>query len=150
MYHSIPVLNDRFFTTCVITAQQTDTDLIVVQLPFDINALPEEFKQRSQRHPNLRSPKFEYKPTQSEGSYQDDEAAKKKDGVSLVEGRYVSVEYVSVGNTGKDGQSEVTWKMATASDAAGKIPQFVTNTSLPGQVINDVPWFLNWVNGRRN
>ncbi|KAJ9109940.1 hypothetical protein QFC20_003140 [Naganishia adeliensis] len=63
---------------------------------------------------------------------------------SRVRGRYVSVEYVKE----VEGGSKVEWLMATSSCAAGSIPQFLTNWSLPGKVTEDVPSFVQYVNDK--
>ncbi|KAL7425081.1 hypothetical protein Q5752_000769 [Cryptotrichosporon argae] len=60
---------------------------------------------------------------------------------SRCRGKYVSVELV----TEEDGGARVDWKMATSSDAGGNIPRFVTNTSLPSKISEDVPAFLGWM-----
>jgi hypothetical protein len=52
--------------------------------------------------------------------------------------------------------SKVEWRMATSSDAggeafryssshAGNIPRFMTNSSLPSSISEDVPSFLKWM-----
>ncbi|KAI5450163.1 hypothetical protein NCC49_003312 [Naganishia albida] len=61
---------------------------------------------------------------------------------SRVRGRYVSIEYVRESEGGK----KVEWLMATASDAGGSIPQFLTNMTLPGKVTEDVPSFVHYLN----
>ncbi|KAK8849628.1 hypothetical protein IAR55_004963 [Kwoniella newhampshirensis] len=63
---------------------------------------------------------------------------------SRVRGKYVSVERVRELESG-DG---VEWRMATSSDAGGNIPRFVTNSSLPSSIAEDVPSFLKWMVGR--
>jgi hypothetical protein len=63
---------------------------------------------------------------------------------SRVRGRYVSVERVC-----EDAESGgVEWRMATCSDAGGNIPRFITNSSLPGSISQDVPAFLKYISGR--
>lgn len=57
-----------------------------------------------------------------------------------VRGKYVSVELVT-----EKGGAEVEWRMATSSDAGGNIPRFVTNSSLPRSIAEDVPSFLTWM-----
>ncbi|ORY34819.1 hypothetical protein BCR39DRAFT_592329 [Naematelia encephala] len=66
---------------------------------------------------------------------------KKGDEKSRVRGRYVSVERVRE----LDGGQRVEWRMATSSDAGGNIPRFVTNSSLPSSISEDVPSFLKWM-----
>jgi len=54
-------------------------------------------------------------------------------------GRYVSVERLLELENGK-----VEWRMATSSSPGGNIPQFVAESSMPGQISADVPHFLKW------
>lgn len=82
-----------------------------------------------------------------------------------VRGKYVSVERVQEMDKGR----QVEWRMATSSDAGGKhlivhiipsrwcnpiyahegnIPRFVTNSSLPNSIAEDVPSFLSWMVNR--
>ncbi|KIR39427.1 hypothetical protein I307_01304 [Cryptococcus deuterogattii 99/473] len=58
-----------------------------------------------------------------------------------VRGRYVSVERVQEMDKGR----QVEWRMATSSDAGGNIPRFMTNSSLPNSIAEDVPSFLSWM-----
>ncbi|KAF8559635.1 hypothetical protein OG21DRAFT_470638 [Imleria badia] len=56
-----------------------------------------------------------------------------------IKGRYVSVERLLELEDGK-----VEWRMATSSIPGGRIPSFVTESSMPGQIAADVPHFLKW------
>ncbi|KAK0521645.1 hypothetical protein OC842_006713 [Tilletia horrida] len=38
--------------------------------------------------------------------------------------------------------------MATQSDAKGSIPLFLSESSLPGKISEDVPEFVHWAQGR--
>ncbi|KAH8815182.1 hypothetical protein F5884DRAFT_167998 [Xylogone sp. PMI_703] len=60
---------------------------------------------------------------------------------SLVVGSYVSVERVRVLPT----NGEIEWIMATASNAAGVLPQWMQNMAVPGVVAKDVDYFLSWI-----
>ncbi|KAK4689424.1 hypothetical protein P7C73_g651, partial [Tremellales sp. Uapishka_1] len=60
---------------------------------------------------------------------------------SRVRARYVSVEEVRESHAG----GRVEWNMATSSDAGGNIPRFITNTSLPSKIAEDVPSFIEWM-----
>ncbi|THH07286.1 hypothetical protein EW145_g3479 [Phellinidium pouzarii] len=60
-------------------------------------------------------------------------------------GRYVSVERI---HQLEDGKTE--WRMATSSTPGGSIPGFLAQASAPGQIAQDVPMFLNWLNRRRD
>ena len=55
-------------------------------------------------------------------------------------GKYVSVELVTELEDGS-----VDWRMATSSDAGGSIPRFITNSTLPKSIAEDVPSFLSWM-----
>ncbi|CAD6985943.1 unnamed protein product [Tilletia controversa] len=73
------------------------------------------------------------------------EAAEQK---GYVRGAYASVEavYEASGSTG----SETHWKMATQSDARGSIPLFLSESSLPGQIVQDVPEFVHWARSHKS
>jgi hypothetical protein len=71
---------------------------------------------------------------------------------SRVRGKYVSVERVTEMDSGR----QVEWRMATSSDAGGEkgpnrklilgnIPRFITNSSLPSSIAEDVPSFMKWL-----
>ncbi|KAF8586551.1 hypothetical protein K439DRAFT_1408716 [Ramaria rubella] len=61
-----------------------------------------------------------------------------------VRGKYVSVERIKEGKEGI-----VEWAMATSSTPGGNIPQFIAETSMPGQIYKDVPHFLEWLKKNR-
>jgi len=53
--------------------------------------------------------------------------------------------YVSIERIRKlDGDGEVEWLMATASDARGVLPMWVQTRAVGGQVAKDVPNFFAW------
>jgi hypothetical protein len=135
MYHHIPVLSDRLFTTLVLTAQRSASSFIVIQIPFNSSTLSPEASARSAH----RNGKFAYNPTVAGSRTYQSENAKGKDGKAMVEGRYVSVEFVEVK------EEKVEWTMTTSSDAGGRLPQWVTEKSLPGQIAKDVGFFLDWL-----
>ena len=56
----------------------------------------------------------------------------------FVRGRYVSIEGIAEEN------GEVIWKMATASNAGGKVPKFVTELAMPSKTAEDVPSYMDW------
>ncbi|KAG1891353.1 hypothetical protein F4604DRAFT_1876468 [Suillus subluteus] len=60
-------------------------------------------------------------------------------------GRYVSVERLLELDDGT-----VEWRMATSSTPGGSIPNFITESSMPGQISADVPHFLKWFHTIRN
>ncbi|KAE8267175.1 hypothetical protein A4X09_0g5177 [Tilletia walkeri] len=64
-----------------------------------------------------------------------------------VRGAYASVEavYEASGPTG----TETVWKMASQSDARGSIPNFLSESSLPGKISEDVPEFIHWAKTRK-
>ncbi|RFU25477.1 hypothetical protein B7463_g10855, partial [Scytalidium lignicola] len=64
---------------------------------------------------------------------------------SLVVGFYVSVERIRV--LPSDG--EIEWIMATASNAAGVLPQWMQNMAVPGVIAKDVEYFLSWISSQR-
>lgn len=63
-----------------------------------------------------------------------------------VKGSYVSVERIrKLPTTENDGQPQIEWIMATASDARGSLPGWVQTKAIPGQIAKDVTLFLGWV-----
>jgi len=61
-----------------------------------------------------------------------------------VKGRYVAVEQLVELEDGR-----VEWTMATSSTPGGRIPSFVTEASLPGQIASDVSRFFDWLKTTR-
>ncbi|KAH8117379.1 hypothetical protein DFH11DRAFT_1851714 [Phellopilus nigrolimitatus] len=59
-------------------------------------------------------------------------------------GRYTSVERLQ---ELEDGKTE--WRMATSSTPGGSIPSFIVQATAPGQIAQDVPLFLKWLNSDR-
>ena len=57
----------------------------------------------------------------------------------VVVGTYASVEYIYT-----DKNDSIQWIMATSSDAAGVLPQWMQKKALPGAIAKDVPLFLEW------
>ena len=51
--------------------------------------------------------------------------------------------------SGGGGGNEIEWVMATASDAKGWLPMWLQKTSVPGAVVKDVGFFVDWVMKRR-
>ncbi|CCC04990.1 hypothetical protein SMACR_04357 [Sordaria macrospora] len=63
-----------------------------------------------------------------------------------VKGSFVSVERIrKLPTTENDGQAQIEWIMATASDARGSLPGWVQTMAVPGQIAKDVTLFLGWV-----
>jgi hypothetical protein len=125
MAHNIHFpLNNRVFSTLILTARDSDS-FIVVQVPVDVSAVP--------------SAKYATGKHRTEGST----AQQKK---SVVFGRYVSVERC---RKVTDGQEAVQWDMATASDARGNLPMALQKYALPGVIAKDVEFVMNWTAKRR-
>ncbi|SGY51103.1 BQ5605_C001g00962 [Microbotryum silenes-dioicae] len=57
----------------------------------------------------------------------------------FVRAKYVSVEHVI------QTQDGVKWVMATASDAAGLVPKFISDMAMPSKIAEDVPSFQSWI-----
>ncbi|KAI0320122.1 hypothetical protein OF83DRAFT_1053756, partial [Amylostereum chailletii] len=56
-----------------------------------------------------------------------------------IKGHYTSVEQIRELDSGK-----VEWRMATSSSPGGRIPAFLVESSMAGQIAADVPHFLHW------
>lgn len=120
MCHAIPApLQPRCFPVLVCTASTSPTSFIAVTVPVDLESLPASF------YTNSRNVK--------EGS---DAQGRKK----VVLGVYTAIE-----NTYIDEKGEIDWTMATASDAKGNLPMFAQKMGIPGAVVKDVTFFLNWI-----
>jgi Protein of unknown function (DUF3074) len=44
-----------------------------------------------------------------------------------------------------DTDGQIDWTMATASDAKGNLPMFAQKIGIPGAIVKDVGFFLNWI-----
>lgn len=66
---------------------------------------------------------------------------------ALVEKGWVRGKYVAVEQVVEDADA-VIWRMATASDAGGSIPRFITELAMPGKIAEDVPSFVGWLGKR--
>lgn len=126
MCHKIPPpLNNRVFSVVVITARSIFTEaFLVVQIPVDITKVPAALYSNG-RHKQAA-----------------DSAQKKKD---VTVGQYVSIERAEMVDEG----ARVKWQMATASDAKGMLPMWAQKMGVPGAVVKDVGFFIDWTGKRR-
>lgn len=60
-------------------------------------------------------------------------------------GMYVSVEHGEL----VEGETKVQWQMATASDAKGNLPMWAQKMGVPGAIVKDVGFFIEWCDKRR-
>jgi len=127
MAHKVPPpLNNRVFSVVVITARSSGDPSIffVVQIPVDVSGVSKAL------YSNGRNK-------------QDGDSAEKKKEVTM--GQYVSIERCEL----VDGGANVKWQMGTASDAKGALPMWVQKMAVPGTVIKDVSYFIDWLQKRR-
>ena len=124
-HHIPPPLNNRVFSVVVATARFTATSpsFIVVQIPVDVTKVPKALYSNG-RHKQAG-----------------DTAQKKKD---ITLGQYVSIERAELVADGP----EVRWQMATASDAKGNLPMWAQKMGVPGAVVKDVGFFIDWTHKR--
>jgi len=61
-----------------------------------------------------------------------------------VKGKYTSVERFAELEDGK-----VEWRMATSSTPGGRLPSFIVESTMAGQISADVPHFLKWLDTTR-
>jgi hypothetical protein len=129
-HHIPPPLSNRIFAVVVVTAHTSNRDaFLVVQVPAELSGVKEAMYSNG-RH-------------KTEGN----NAAKKK---PVTVGQYTSVEYVKVVESKEEGKNrEIIWEMATASDARGTLPMAIQKLALPGAVVKDVGWFIDWTGKRR-
>jgi hypothetical protein len=125
MAHKIQFpLNNRVFSTLVLTARDSESSFMSVQVPVDLSSIPAAIYSTGKHR--------------TEGST----AQQKK---KVVVGRYVSIERCRKVDDGE----AVQWDMATASDAAGSLPMAVQKIALPGMIAKDVEFVMNWAAQRR-
>ncbi|KAF2090839.1 hypothetical protein K490DRAFT_53776 [Saccharata proteae CBS 121410] len=127
MCHKIPFpCANRVFSTLVITAQTSVLrDFVVAQLPVDLTDFPDA----DVLYANGRNRR-------------DGEPGIKRK--KVIVGEYVSVERVTATD------NELTWVMATASDAKGWLPMSLQKMGVPGAVVKDVSFVVDWTQKRRN
>jgi hypothetical protein len=125
MCHKIPFpLSNRVFTTLVCTAKHaTSQRFIVAQIPLDLHSVPSAI--------------YSSGANKTKG----DTAEQKK---SVVLGQYVSVERCYAQEDGK-----IMWEMGTASDAKGVLPMGIQKLALPGKIVVDVGFFVDWLKKKR-
>lgn len=144
MYHGIPApLYNRVFTVLVLSGVRTGLpqnnlkhESIIVQMPVDLSAFPEEVKKRC--HYRLES-RLTYRPPPECIT----EENRSKVGKGLVQGMYASVEKIS----SVEGVSH--WAMATASDAKGNLPLRVQRMAVPGEIVKDVEYVYGYMEKRQ-
>ncbi|KAL9578593.1 MAG: hypothetical protein Q9212_005619 [Teloschistes hypoglaucus] len=126
MGHKLPPpLSPRVFPVLVITADtgvSYGSDFVIVQIPVNIETLPEAFYSNGR---NLR-----------EG---EDGLRRKKPTLGV----YTSIERCRL----IDGH--ITWEMVTASDAKGWLPMWAQKKGVPGAVLKDVGLFMKWIEKKR-
>ena len=124
MTHHIPSpLQNRTFSTLVTRAITREGSFLVVQIPVDITKIPEAL------YANGRNVK-------------DGETSQKKQKVTV--GAYTSIERVK-----EQADGQIMWEMATTSDAKGMLPMSVQKMGIPGAVVKDVGFFIQWAQDRR-
>lgn len=128
MAHNIPPpLNNRVFTVLVTTARSQISPLsfIVVQIPVDISRIGTALYSNG-RHKT------------------DGDTSQKRKDVQI--GEYVSIERCEL----IESNSRIKWQMATASDAKGVLPISIQKMAVPGSVVKDVGFFIDWTQKRRS
>lgn len=134
MCHHIPFpIRNRTFSTLVVSAIDTSKtgspSFILVQIPVNLTSVPTALYSTGANTTKL-----------------DGKLQKKK----VVLGQYVSVERCKVvKGEGANGEGEVCWDMATASDARGWLPMFLQKFGVPGALVSDVGFFMKWVGQNR-
>ena len=124
MCHEMPTpLNNRVFSTLVIKAFTRAGAFVVAQIPVDLKKVP------NAKYTNGENVRLETDP-------------KKRS--KVVVGQYTSVERVFEQDDG-----HVMWEMATASDARGWLPIGLQKMGVPGAIVKDVGYFMQWTADRR-
>jgi hypothetical protein len=120
MCHAIPPpLQPRCFPVLVCTAATSETSFLAVTVPVDLESIAASFYSSGRNT--------------TEGS---DSQHRKKP----VMGIYSAVETAYI-----DPDGQIDWTMATASDAKGILPMFAQKLGLPGAIVKDVGFFLDWI-----
>lgn len=133
-----PLLKDRVFTvlqvTCVLLSPEAGSaaaanceEILVISIPVsDAESLTTASES----------------PVRGKSNNKEEDPFRK----DAVKGSYVSVERIrKLPTTENDGQPQIEWIMATASDARGSLPGWVQTKAVPGQIAKDVTLFLKWV-----
>jgi hypothetical protein len=120
MCHAIPPPQQpRCFPVLVCTAATSETSFLAVTVPVDLESIAASFYSSGRNT--------------TEGS---DSQHRKKP----VMGIYSAVETAYI-----DPDGQIDWTMATASDAKGILPMFAQKLGLPGAIVKDVGFFLDWI-----
>jgi len=128
MAHAVQFpLDPRVFATLVLTARDSPSSFLTVQVPLDLSKVSTA---KYSNGSNITSGKT---------------AQEKK---KAVFGRYTSVERVCKIDT-EGSPSAVQWDMATASDAAGNLPMAVQKVALGSLIAKDVEYVMEWAVKRR-
>lgn len=127
MAHSIQFpLGPRVFSTLVLTARDSPSTFLTVQVPVDLSS--------------VTTAKYSNGSNRESGKT----AQEKK---KAVIGRYASVERVR--KVDGENSSEVQWDMATASDAAGNLPMVMQKMAMTGVIAKDVEYVMDWAAAKR-
>ena len=122
MAHAIQFpLAPRMFSTLVLTARDSPSSFLVVQVPIDLSAVQVAKYSNGSNRTSGKTSQEKKKP---------------------VFGRYVSVERCC--KIDGEGSSAVQWDMATASDAAGVLPMAVQKMALGQVIAKDVEYVMDW------
>lgn len=130
MCHEIPFpLQPRCFPVLVATASINPSKFVAVTVPVNLSSFEGAFYSNGRNRTEGTTP------------------MQKK---QVVLGAYSAMEkceLYSKHEEGKDTKEEIEWLMTTASDAKGNLPMAVQKSSMPGQVVKDVGYFLKWIHG---
>lgn len=122
MAHAVQFpLAPRVFSTLVLTARDSPSSFLTVQIPINLSTVP--------------TVKYSNGSNRSSGST----AQEKK---KPVIGRYVSVERCR--RIDQDGAPAVQWDMATASDAVGNLPMALQKIAMRSLIAKDVEYVMDW------
>lgn len=137
MCHKLPsVVGPRCFPVLVVTASCSQNEFIAVTIPVDIHTFKGSFY------------------SSGRNKHEGTDAQIKK---SVTLGEYCAVERVhrfpreatKLSAEGKvhshEGDEDIEWIMATASNTKGNIPMVMQRMGVPGAIAKDVGMFLKWI-----
>ncbi len=149
MCHKLPFpMVPRVFPVLVITAKTGAAEFIVVQIPVNLESLPEAFYSNGRNLKEGRSALQRKKPVLGY-------IKPPLDSWRITINKHHNSVYTSIERCLLDehrdysSKSKTNWVMATASDAKGWLPLWMQKLGVPGAVVKDVGLVIKWLHENR-
>ena len=153
MCHKLPFpMAPRVFPVLVTTAQTGAAEFVVVQIPVNLESLPEAFYSNGRNLKEGRSALQMKKPVLGyvRCPLNDQSHLEILQLTCMNNSIYTSIERCLMDeHPDISSKNEITWIMATASDARGWLPMWMQKLGVPGVVVKDVGLVVKWLQGRR-